>query len=161
MQPAREYAVKDRLKDSAHLVMLVVVFFAALAVFLLLRQSVVPKSFGVYGHFRADSLKDNRMKPISYAGQETCAACHDDVAGVRSKGAHHGVSCEICHGPQAAHADDPSSGKPPKPQDVKALCVNCHEADTAKPRKFPQVVPADHSGGAACNECHQPHSPGM
>jgi hypothetical protein len=48
--------------------------------------------------------------------------------------------------------------KPAKPDTVQ-LCRKCHEKDAAKPEKFPQVVTAEHSGGAACNTCHQPHNP--
>jgi len=70
------------------------------------------------------------------------------------------VACETCHGPLAKHAkaDDPSAIKPALPT-VATLCVRCHEKDTTKPKTFPQVVSAEHSGGMACNECHKPHNP--
>jgi cytochrome c553 len=68
------------------------------------------------------------------------------------------VACETCHGPLAKHADDPSAVAPKLPA-VAALCVRCHEKDTAKPKTFPQVVSTEHSGGMACNECHKPHNP--
>jgi hypothetical protein len=58
----------------------------------------------------------------------------------------------------AKHADDPSSLTPKLPV-VADLCRRCHEKDAAKPKGFPQVVTAEHSGGAACDSCHQPHSP--
>jgi len=45
--------------------------------------------------------------------------------------------------------------------DTTVLCARCHTASAAKPKGFPQVVPADHSGGLACNTCHKPHSPEM
>jgi ferredoxin len=41
------------------------------------------------------------------------------------------------------------------------LCARCHTASAAKPKGFPQVVPADHSNGMPCDTCHQPHNPGM
>ncbi|MDR3772534.1 MAG: multiheme c-type cytochrome [Terracidiphilus sp.] len=58
------------------------------------------------------------------------------------------------------HAEDPTSVKPVLP-DTTVLCARCHTASTAKPKGFPQVVPADHSNGMPCDTCHQPHSPGM
>ena len=52
----------------------------------------------------------------------------------------------------------PSSVVPQLP-DTAVLCARCHEANQAKPKSFPQVVTAEHSGGMACNTCHKPHAP--
>ena len=152
--------MSSRLKEAAHLIPLVLVCFAGLVVFFLLRQLLVPKTFGQYGHYRAAALKDIRSRPVSFAGQDTCVMCHDEVAATRAKGKHHGVSCEACHGPLAKHADDPDSVKP-KHLAGTGLCQRCHQEDKAKPANFPQVAPAEHSGGAECLSCHQPHSPQM
>jgi len=76
----------------------------------------------------------------------------------KSNGVHAHVACESCHGPLAKHAADPTTLTPPK-IDVAVLCLRCHEADLAKPKTFPQVVSADHSGKVVCDTCHQPHSP--
>ena len=54
--------------------------------------------------------------------------------------------------------DDPGSVKPGK-LDTAVVCSRCHEANAAKPKNFPQVATADHSGGLACDTCHQPHHP--
>jgi hypothetical protein len=62
--------------------------------------------------------------------------------------------------PLLRHADDPTSVTPELP-DTAVLCARCHTASTAKPKGFPQVVPADHSNGVPCQTCHDPHSPGM
>jgi len=152
--------VSSGLKNGAHLVLLVVAFLVGVALFLVVRQNVVPEGFGRYGHFRASALDDNRLKPVSFAGRPVCAGCHYDADEILLAGSHRGISCETCHGAQATHAADPASGVPPKPK-VEGLCVRCHEADAAKPRGFPQVASAAHSGGAACNGCHQPHKPKM
>lgn len=148
------------LRDSAHLIRPAVVLLACLGLFLIARAAIVPKGFGLYGHYRPGALEALRNKPISYAGQDTCVTCHDDQAKARATGRHAHISCEACHGPQAQHAnaDDPSSLKPKLP-DVANLCRRCHEKDAAKPAFLPQVVTAEHSGGAACNTCHQPHNP--
>ena len=44
----------------------------------------------------------------------------------------------------------PTTPAPLKPKlpDVANLCRRCHEKDAAKPKTFPQVVTAEHSGGA-------------
>jgi len=146
------------LKNAGHLLRMAAVFAAGIVIFLVARSIFVPKSFGRYGHYRAAALQEIADKPIMFAGHGACESCHTDVYDVKSKGVHAHVACESCHGPLAAHANDPTSLQPPK-IDVAVLCVRCHEAGIAKPRNFPQVVSAEHSGGVACNTCHQPHSP--
>jgi hypothetical protein len=147
-------------RDSGHLVRPAIVLLAGLAAFLVFRGAVIPTAFGKYGHYRPGALDSIRQHPISYAGQATCIMCHDEQEKVRSAGKHAHVACEACHGPQAKHAtaDDPAAHKPVLP-DTAVLCRQCHEKDAAKPRAFPQVVTAEHSGGAPCNTCHQPHNP--
>jgi len=148
----------NNFKDAGHLFRLAAAFAVAFLLFLLIRGAFVPKSFGRYGHYRGDALAELAAKPINYAGHQACEACHSDVVDVKSKGKHKGVACESCHGPQAKHADDPASIQPAK-LDTTSLCPRCHTANTAKPKAFPQVVPAEHSGGAACDTCHKPHTP--
>lgn len=144
--------------DAGHLVRMASLMLGVLAAFLLLRSALVPASFGKYGHYREAALADNRAHPIAFAGQQTCVACHDEVAAQRGQGKHRGVACEACHGPLHQHAQDPTGVKPKLPE-VATLCVRCHEADAAKPATFPQVVSKDHSQGVICNTCHQPHRP--
>jgi len=152
--------MKNVLKESEHLVRLVVVLALGIATFLMIRYFVVPPTFEQYGHYRGASLGEIRARPISFAGQAACAVCHDDIAQKRSQGKHAKVACEACHGPLAQHADDPDGHKARKP-DVATLCVRCHEADPAKPKGFPQVDSKDHAQGALCNTCHDPHRPNM
>jgi uncharacterized CHY-type Zn-finger protein len=147
-------------KDAGHLFRLVLVFLVGVVLFLVIRGFLVPRSFGEYGHYRGNAIGEIAARPISYAGHQVCESCHADVLEVKSKGVHKGVACEACHGPLAKHADDPASVQPAK-LDTAVLCVRCHEANLARPTNFPQVVSAEHSGGAACKTCHQPHSPAM
>ena len=150
--------MRTKLRDAGHLIRPAAVLLIGLVLFMVVRAAVVPKGFGKYGHYRPGYLETARSKPIHYAGQEVCASCHDAEATMRAAGKHAKVSCEICHGPLAAHAADPSALKPALP-DVATLCARCHEKDPAKPKAFPQVVTAEHSGGMACNDCHKPHNP--
>ncbi len=146
------------LRDSGHLVRPAIVLLAAMGLFLVVRSAVIPKAFGQYGHYRPGALDAIRARPISFAGQDTCVACHDEQAKVRAAGKHAHVACEACHGPLAKHADDPTANVPKRPE-VANLCRRCHEKDAAKPQGFPQVATVEHSAGMACNSCHQPHNP--
>ncbi len=145
-------------KDIEHLIRLAAVMAIGLIAFIVLRAAVVPRSFGQYGHYRGAAIAEAAAHPISYAGHTVCEGCHTDVVEQKKLGKHVGVPCEACHGPLAKHADDPASVTPPK-LDTAVLCARCHEANSAKPKWFPQVVTADHSGGVACDTCHQPHKP--
>jgi len=129
-----------------------------MGLFLAIRSAVIPRNFGQYGHYRPGALAAIRQHPVAFAGQDACVLCHDDPAQKRSAGKHAHIACEACHGPLAAHANDPGALKPKLP-DVANLCRRCHERDAAKPAKFPQVATAEHSGGAVCTTCHVPHNP--
>lgn len=144
-------------KDIEHLVRLAAVMLIVLAAFVILRTLIVPKSFGEYGHFRGAAIAEIAAKPIVHAGHQTCEGCHSDIADKKKTGKHVVVACEACHGALANHADDPSIQ--PAKLDTAVLCARCHEENSAKPKWFPQVVTAEHSGGLACDTCHQPHTP--
>jgi uncharacterized CHY-type Zn-finger protein len=146
------------MKEGAHLVRMAALFGGSMLLFLVVRAQIVPASFGQYGHFRGAALAEIRNHPITYAGRDACAMCHEDQVKVLSAAKHAGVACEACHGPLAKHADDPEKLKPVLP-DTRVLCARCHEALSAKPKGFPQVVSKEHSGGEACKSCHQPHNP--
>ena len=145
------------LKDAGHLFRLVLLFAIGTLSFFALRALVVPRTFGQYGHYRGAALGEIAARPLHFAGHQTCETCHSDVAQTKAAGKHAHVNCEACHWAQAKHANDPSidPGKP----DVATLCVRCHAASAARPKDFPQVDAAQHSGGLACNTCHQPHNP--
>ena len=145
-------------KDIEHLVRLAAVIAVALVVFVLLRAAVVPQSFGQYGHYRGAATAEIASRPVAFAGHDACEACHTDVVDQKKLGKHVVVACEACHGALARHAGDPGSVQPTK-LNTAVVCARCHEANSAKPKGFPQVATADHSGGLACDTCHQPHHP--
>jgi hypothetical protein len=147
----------DLLKDREHVVRIGTVFGAGVLAFLLVRHVLVPKGFGVYGHFRAGAIEDNRVRPLSFAGHATCEECHSDVKAAKLPGKHTGVACEACHGALGKHAQD-NSIKPVRPHG-REVCVVCHRINVAKPKGFPQIEPADHAGDGLCTECHSPHNP--
>ena len=146
------------LKDKEHLVRMAGLFAAGAILFLVARAVFVPKGFGLYGHYRAGALADNMSRPLAYAGRGTCEACHTDVAEFRKGSRHAAIACETCHGPLAAHADDPSKLKPVLPS-PRTLSLGCHAALPARPKGFKQVDPKDHFPDTACHSCHAPHAP--
>jgi hypothetical protein len=119
----------------------------------------VPSDFGVYGHYRAGALADNRARPLVHAGRAACAACHAERAGEIGKGKHASVGCESCHGPLAAHAADAQAHEAPRPEG-RLLCLTCHRVNVGRPAAFPQVDPREHAPDGACTDCHSAHDPG-
>jgi hypothetical protein len=150
--------MKRWLHEAGHLIRLGAVMGIGVLLFLFVQRLMVPAGFGQFGHYRPAALQDVRSRPLTYAGQDACAMCHEPVVKLRATGRHVGVSCEACHGPQYKHTDDPTANKP-KPLVVADLCRRCHEADEAKPKGFKQVKTQEHSGGVSCDGCHQPHRP--
>lgn len=150
--------MRDGFKDSEHLLRMAALFVAGLATFAVLRGVLVPADFGELGHYRSSAVDDNRALAPGFAGRASCEACHDDVVEARAASAHARIACEACHGALAAHAESPNEVLPERPT-ATPLCVSCHEADVARPFRFPQVDSDEHAAGAACDDCHLPHSP--
>ena len=148
----------SKYKDAEHLLRVAAVFAAGVLAFVVLRTVLVPKSFGEYGHYRADAMKDIAALPVVFAGHQTCETCHPEVPAVKNKGKHAKVNCEACHGALAKHAEDPGNAEPTK-LDTAVLCVKCHAENGAKPKGFPQIDAKEHGAGLECKTCHQPHSP--
>lgn len=150
----------NKFQDYGHLIRVAAVFLLGAIAFVAVRAAILPKSFGRYGPYRGDALKEIMSRPVAYAGHQQCEGCHPDVLEVKAKGVHGQVSCESCHGPLAKHAEEPTAVKPVLPN-VATLCVRCHTENIAKPTGFPQVDAKEHAQGQLCNTCHQPHSPGF
>ncbi len=137
---------------------LAVLFCLAGAVLLVVRHQFVPKTFGQLGHYRAAAVDDVAGQKIQFAGMQVCVECHTDEAEAKSKSFHRGLSCEVCHGPAAAHASAPDSVKPEIPRD-RATCLHCHSYLPSRPTGFPQIIERAHNPMKACVSCHNPHDP--
>lgn len=118
---------------------------------------LVPTSFGQYGWYRGDALKVIASSKVIFAGRETCEECHDDVAKRKAHGKHKDLSCEACHGANAAHAENPAVAT--TKIEGTLFCLWCHAQDFSKPAKFPQVEAREHAGKDSCRTCHKPHTP--
>jgi len=149
------------MKDIQHILRMAGVFVVVISGFLLVRHLLVPASFGLYGHYRAAAIDDIKALPISFVGQKECAKCHGPRVQEKNKGGHRNLGCETCHGALAAHAAAPAKSRPVRvaEKDMRAFCERCHAASFSRPAKFPQINPDAHNPGAACNSCHNPHSP--
>ena len=145
-------------KHTGHLLRVAGLFVAGVLAFLVLQAVLVPKGFGVYGHYRAGALEENRVRSVAFAGRAACVECHSDVPDAMKAGRHEAIRCVACHGPLAGHAVDPAEKKAVRPEG-KALCARCHAANVARPARFPQVEVAEHAGGEACTTCHAAHNP--
>ncbi len=150
-------------QNSQHLLRIAGLFLLGLVLFVLLRAVFIPKGFGEFGHYRSGALADNRSRPVVFAGKKACLECHTDVEEAQKGSRHAALSCEVCHGAQAAHANaaDPSAQKPKLPEAaaIARLCLGCHEANVAKPKGFKQIDSKTHMGGKVCTECHSHHAP--
>lgn len=146
------------LKNRQHLARMAGLFVVGIATFLVLRWSMVPASFGEFGHYRAAALGDIRSRPLHYAGRAACEDCHGDVVAARKGSRHEHIGCEACHGPQMEHVAAGGGKKPARP-DSRVLCPKCHAASPWKPKSYPQVVVAEHSPEGPCTACHKAHAP--
>ncbi len=122
------------------------------------RHFLVPATFGETGHYRAAAVTEVAAHKIKYAGREACTACHEDVAKVHGARRHRNVTCEVCHGPAAAHAEAPTEVKPTAPRQ-RGACPLCHGYHPSRPTGFPQIDPVSHNPLKPCIACHQPHQP--
>jgi hypothetical protein len=129
-------------RHKEHLFRMAVLFLGGTLLFIILRAVMVPRDFGVYGHFRAGALDDNRAVPLQYAGRAACADCHPDVVEARVGGKHEGIGCEACHGALAAHAESRMEEKPTLP-DTRTTCLQCHQKKRVSARRGSQIVPAN------------------
>lgn len=134
-------------------------FAIFIGLFLFVRYLLIPDSFGEFGHYRGNSIRENTEFPLHYAGRDVCAECHDDVAGMLASDVHAAISCETCHGPGYDHANFADSigiGKP----SGREFCGLCHSMNPArKAGVVKQIDIKDHNIDNDCIECHNPHMP--
>jgi len=134
-------------------------FIVFVTVFILIRQSVMPESFGEKGHYRALSLEDNKARTPYYKGATECASCHQDVYDLQLSDLHSDISCETCHPPKI-NANTDCKVDPPVVEGTINFCAQCHKRNFGRlDRGVPQLDIKEHKGDQNCIECHNPHAP--
>lgn len=139
-----------------HIVRLITLMVAGLAIALIAKWYFTADSFYRYGHYRADSVPEIAAQDPAFQTPRYCQSCHGERHAQWSANNHKTVSCETCHGAARGH---PQQAKLTIPADTRKLCTLCHEAMPGRPRTQPQVALAQHSGGQQCIVCHNPHAP--
>lgn len=151
------------MKDSRHILHLAIILFIGVTSFIVVRRVLVPASFGEIGHYRAAALEEIKSKPVRHAGAAVCVDCHSDVSDLKATSRHARINCESCHGPGAAHAEDPDSAdaRPTRhlTQDRRLFCGICHMENASRPAFMPQVHLEIHYPKQSCTDCHNPHHP--
>ena len=138
---------------------LLLLFAIFIGLFLIIRQLLIPATFGEYGYYRGASLGENAGKIPHYAGHTTCGKCHADIVQAKGTDLHADLACEICHGPCAKHVLNPHAFKVEKPSG-RDFCAVCHSYNPAKDKNvINQIDPKVHNIGKQCIECHNPHKP--
>lgn len=140
-----------------HIVRLLILLVAGVALGLIARWYFTDPSFYRYGYYRADSVAELASQEAAFKTARYCQSCHTERHAQWSAANHKTVTCETCHG--AAQDHPQKKGKLPIPADTVKLCTLCHEAMPGRPRVQPQIVVAQHAGGQQCIACHNPHAP--
>jgi len=138
---------------------LTLAFAIFISLFLVVRNMLVPATFGQYGHYRGASLADNADHEINFAGQKACLECHQDIEDLKLTDVHSTIHCETCHGPGQKHVNSGDAADIFKPGS-REFCGNCHQKDAGK--RLTTIVQIDlnvHNTGKNCIECHNPHQP--
>jgi hypothetical protein len=132
-------------------------FAIFIAFFLVIRIFLVPDSFYEFGHYRGNSLIDNKNKELVFANKETCIECHPDIYEKLLTDKHAGLSCVICHGPGLEHSNSPDATNIVK-KSGRAHCGRCHGINPARSSLITQIeIDKHHIEKDNCIECHNPH----
>ncbi|MFH4963448.1 hypothetical protein V8G69_00465 [Gaetbulibacter sp. M235] len=134
-------------------------FIVFVTIFIVIRQLVIPISFGDYGHYRANSIEDNKGRTLYFKGDEKCISCHQDLDDLINTDVHSEISCETCHPPKI-DANTDCKVNPPKVEGTIEFCAQCHTKNAAREAiGFPNFDIKEHKGDQNCIECHNPHAP--
>jgi len=133
------------MEHSKHLwrvVLILMVFFLGFVGF---RHFMVPKSFGLAGPYRYDSIQDHMALPVVHGGRESCKKCHEEKYDMVMKGKHKAVSCEVCHEPVTVHAKDGAKIADMPKSPTWRLCELCHAKMAGRPKTHPRSPSASTS----------------
>lgn len=145
-------------KEVQHLIRAVILLVAIVAGIVLVRQAMIPKTFGEFGYYRGENVAEWSSRSPIYSLTSNCNNCHANNYSRWTTSKHAAVSCENCHGPGSSHIE---SGKPLVVNKASSLCLTCHERLVSRPSAFPQVSSSNHGAALSCTTCHNPHDPSI
>lgn len=146
---------------AAKVALLVGGLVVVLGLAVVLSGAAVAIAYDQFGfHPERNALSWAALAP-RYADGAPCSRCHAPQEDAWSASNHRTVSCQVCHGPLAAHAAETSPGAPAGsvtlPRVPEGICATCHERVLGRPKAVPQVALAEHYPEASCTWCHDPH----
>ena len=177
-----------KFKDIQHIIHVAAIIAVVIVAFVIVRALSVPGSFGQYGHYRGESLKERMDLPVILESSLTCQECHEEERGGMWPGyeiwkteRHSSVSCANCHGNLKEHVArrrvdlELEDFVVTKEKSIEK-CFGCHLPLVAKPATQPLFttdepmhvgfVQAQKEGEASeedlaflCLQCHPPHNP--
>ena len=86
-----------------HITRLLVVVVVILVGFFVMRSFLIPASFGKYGHYRGDNVKEQVNVPLVHMESAFCKDCHDIQYSDWKSDEHLTINCEVCHGHWEIH----------------------------------------------------------
>ena len=110
------------------------------------------------------STKDNAVPGIVVKSGPNCEVCHTPAGNHPSKEPMP-LSVEdsmttVTHSHDHVHASNiPGRKLMLTPDEMRGVCIACHEKMPGRPSIQPQVVINAHAGEELCITCHNPHSP--
>ncbi len=156
------------MRYAKHIFRLMILLILVISVTLIVLRLFVPDSFGKYGHYRADNLKEQMSIPVVWQGvrNNACIECHQENTYKKMKSLHKNVPCMNCHGPITQHVS--KSKKIAKMPVIRSWkhCARCHQKLAARAHVIKQIDAVEHVKGQGealegnvCIECHDPHNP--
>lgn len=168
------------MEHARHFVRLLALIAIAIIGFLGVRAKVVPKDFGLTGHFRQSAIPEIAAREPRHLGSAACGDCHDKEYTAWKAGKHSVPQCENCHGPGLMHVkvmSEDSTDKYPdrikkNPKALRVLsgiqeCKWCHLKTFERPSTLKSIANVEQhvvsKGGkftplSKCIDCHNPHT---
>ena len=154
------------MNDTKHIWRIFLLVLVGIGAFLVGRILLVPKTFGMFGHYRAANVAEQRAFEVKHQGPESCEPCHADEFALWGASPHKTIICEDCHAPYVTHVKDDNKIADMEKNPAPDFCLRCHQRLPARPADFPQVEALEHlaklkveMGDTVCIVCHNPHSP--
>ena len=109
------------------------------------------------------AIKDNAVVGVVIKSGPNCEVCHTPAGNHPSKEPMP-LSVEdrittITHLERHTHSSNiPGRKLMLAPDDMRSVCMSCHEKTAGRPKFQPQVVVNAHAGEEQCTTCHNPHT---